>query len=37
VNPDPDSESKEGKKDPQKWEKVKKFHVLKFWMLSFKG
>jgi len=27
----------EGKNDPQKIEKMKKFHVLKCWMFSFEG
>jgi len=26
---------REGKNDPQKWEKIKKFHVLECWMFSF--
>jgi hypothetical protein len=27
----------EGKNDPKKWEKIKKFHVLKCWMFSFES
>jgi hypothetical protein len=27
----------EGKNDPEKYKKVKKFHVLKCWMFSFEG
>jgi hypothetical protein len=27
----------EGKNDPEKYEKVYKFHVLKCWMFSFEG
>jgi hypothetical protein len=34
VDPDPDSD---GPKWPTKVEKIKKFHVLKRWMLSFEG
>jgi hypothetical protein len=27
----------QGKNNPQKWEKIKKFNVLKCWMFSFEG
>jgi hypothetical protein len=33
-NPDPDPG---GQKDPQKFKKVYKFHMLKYWMFSFEG
>jgi hypothetical protein len=32
MDPDPD-----GQKGPTKVEKIKKFHVLKCWMLSFES